>query len=92
MTTAPQRIIVRAVTTETGDLHLDNAGLSLLFGVPETDLVVGEEHSPDRWRSAVRRIKEAEAHGSGKGLGAALAYWCAQLYPDAEFVLIERQV
>lgn len=90
--TEPKRIIVRATVTETGDLHLDNVGYSLLFGVPEAELIAGEEHSADRWRSAARRIKEAEAHGSGKGLGAVLAYWCAQLYPDAEFVLIEREV
>ncbi|KKB98558.1 hypothetical protein [Mycolicibacter arupensis] len=88
--TEPKRIIVRATTTETGDLHLDNAGYSLLFGIPETDLIVGEEHSADRWRAAARRIKEAEAHGSGKGLGAVLAYYADVERDGAELVLLER--
>lgn len=88
--TEPHRVIVRYVDTETGDLHLDNTGLSLLFGIPAVELVAGETHSADRWRAATRRIKEAEAHGSGSGLGAVLAYWCEVERDGAELVLIEQ--
>lgn len=85
---SPIPVVVRYVVTADGDLHLDNAGLSLLFGIPAAELVAGEEHSADRWRSAARRIKEAEAHGSGSGLGPVLAYWCEVERDGAELVLI----
>jgi len=86
----PIPVVVRYAVTADGDMHLDNAGLALLFGVSAADLVVGETHSADRWRSAARRIKEAEAHGSGSGLGAVLAYWCEVERDGAELVLIEQ--
>ncbi|MEB3034774.1 cupin domain-containing protein [[Mycobacterium] nativiensis] len=86
---APQRIIVRAVITETGDLHLCPAGLSLLFGVPDSEIQLGMEY-PKSWQQAgARRTKEAGAHGC-EGLVAVLGYWCAQEYPDAELVVIEQ--
>lgn len=88
--TQPRRIIVRAVTTEAGDLHLDNAGYSLLFGIPEAEIVTGEQHCADRWRAAMRRIKEAQAHDSGNGLGAVLAYWADIERDGAELVLVEQ--
>ena len=88
--TEPQRIIVRAVVTETGDLHLCNTGLSLLFGVPEEAIMPGIEH-PKSWeQAAVRRIQEAEAHGSGSGLGAVLAYWTDVERDGVELVLLEQ--
>ncbi|GFG71844.1 hypothetical protein [Mycolicibacter senuensis] len=86
--TSPQRIIVRATVTETGDLLLCTIGRSLLFGVPEDAITPGMEY-PKEWHQAgARRVKEAGAHGH-VGLVAVLGYWCEQEYPDAELVLIE---
>lgn len=50
MNTDPQRVVVRTVITEAGDLHLCNTGLSLLFGVPEDAIMPGIEH-PKSWEA-----------------------------------------
>lgn len=86
----PQRIIVKAIVTETGDLHLCTTGLSLLFGVPESEIQPGMEY-PHAWHQAgARRVKEAAAHGC-EGLVAALGYWCDLERDGAELVVIERE-
>ena len=86
--TAPERIIVR-YTVDGEDLYIDPAGLSLLFGVPQSSIAADAEHSPELWRQAARRIKEAEAHGSGHGLGAVLGYYAETERDGAELVLVE---
>lgn len=83
-----ERIVVRLVV-DGENAYLDNAGLSLLFGVPEDEIITGEEYSEERWRQAARRIKEAEAHGSGSGLGPVLAYYADLEHDGAELVLVE---
>lgn len=86
---APQRIVVRAVVTEQGDCYLCNTGLSLLYGVPESDIQSGMEH-PKQWQQAgARRMKEAAAHGH-EGLVAALGYWTDLERDGAELVVIEQ--
>lgn len=87
--TEPQRIIVRAGTTETGDFHLCSTGLSLLFGVPETEIQPGMAYPAEWNRQAARRVNEAAAHTGQLGLPAFLRYWAGQRYPDAELVLVE---
>jgi hypothetical protein len=85
----PRRILVRAVVTESGDLHLCNTGLSLLYGVPESEIEQGMAH-PKAWQQAgARRVKEAAAHGH-EGLVAALGYWCDLERDGAELVVIEQ--
>ncbi|MFL0276993.1 hypothetical protein [Mycobacterium sp. SMC-19] len=84
----PSRIVVR-YAMDGEDLYIDPAGLSLLFGVPQSSLAVGAEHPPELWRQACRRIKEAEAHGSGHGLGPVLAYYADLERDGAELVLVE---
>lgn len=83
-----ERIVVRLVV-DGENAYLDNAGLSLLFGVPESEITTGEEPSAERWRQAARRIKEAEANGSGSGLGPVLAYYADVERDGAELVLVE---
>lgn len=87
--TEPKRIIVRAVVTETGELHLCNTGLSLLFGVPEEAIMPGIEH-PKSWeQAAIRRAKEAATNGH-EGLVACLGYWCDRERDNAELVVIQQ--
>ncbi|MGB3285308.1 hypothetical protein [Mycolicibacter algericus] len=82
-------VVVRAVVTEDGDLHLCRTGLSLLFGVPESEIQPGMEY-PKAWHQAgARRVKEAAAHGH-EGLVAALGYWVDIERDGAELVVIEQ--
>lgn len=86
---APQRVVVRAVITVDGDLHLCNTGLSLLFGVPESEIEPGMDY-PKAWQQAgARRVKEAGAHGH-EGLVAVLGYWVDLERDGAELVVIQQ--
>lgn len=86
---SPVPVVVRYVVTATGDLHLCNTGLSLLFGVPEDAITPGMEY-PKSWQQAgARRTKEAAAHGC-EGLVATLGYWCDIERDGAELIVIER--
>jgi hypothetical protein len=87
---APQRVIVRAVVTETGDLHLCRTGLSLLFGVPESEITPGMEYPAEWSRQAARRVNEAGAHTGQLGLLAALGYWCELERDGAGLVVVEQ--
>ncbi|MEZ0382171.1 hypothetical protein [Mycobacterium sp. pW045] len=80
------RIVVRYVL-DGENLHIDNAGLALLFGIDEDEIVAGEEHSEGRWLWATWRIEEAAEHGH-HGLGPVLAYY-ADIEFGAELVLVE---
>lgn len=86
----PQRVVVRVVITEEGELHLCNTGLALLFGVPESDITPGMEYPAEWHRQAARRVNEAGAHTGQLGLVAALGYWCQLERDGAELVVIEQ--
>lgn len=86
---SPISVVVRFVVTEDGDLHLCTTGLSLLFGVPESEIQPGMEY-PKEWHQAgARRAKEAAAHGC-EGLVATLGYWVDQERDGAELIVIEK--
>ncbi|CAJ1504274.1 hypothetical protein MU0083_003395 [[Mycobacterium] kokjensenii] len=88
-TEKPDRIIVRCAYVGE-DFRINTAGLSLLSGIPEDQILPGPEHDAEYWRAAARRINEAEANGSGSGLGAVLAYYADIERDGAELVLIEE--
>ncbi len=88
--TEPHRIIVRVVVTETGDLHLCRTGLSLLFGVAESEIRPGMEYPAEWHRQAARRVNEAAAHTGCTGLVPALGYWAEMELGDVELVVIEQ--
>ncbi|OBI08631.1 hypothetical protein A5715_00610 [Mycolicibacter heraklionensis] len=81
---------MRAVITSDCDLRLCNKGMSLLYGVAESEILPGIG-IPDEWkRRAVQRVKEATAHTGHESLLAFFQYWCDQEFPDAEAVLIQQ--
>ncbi|OBY29300.1 hypothetical protein [Mycolicibacter kumamotonensis] len=86
---APRRIVVRVVQ-DGEDLHLCDTGLSLLFGVPESEIRPGMEYPAEWQRQAARRVNEAGAHTGQLGLLAALGYWCQLERDGAELVVIEQ--
>jgi len=86
---APRRIVVRVVQ-DGEDLHLCDTGLSLLFGVPESEIRPGMEYPAEWQRQAARRVNEAAAHTGRMGLVPALGYWAQVERGDVELVVIEQ--
>lgn len=84
-------IVVRAVVTEAGDLHLCRTGLSLLFGVPASEIRPGMEYPAEWQRQAARRVNEAAAHTGRMGLVPALGYWAEVQWGEGTTLIVIEQ-